>query len=70
MHVVVRCLQEQFINDRAFLLRCVEAVGLPIGPAAEMLDDPTGGVGEALVQQEMAQYTSAGGVPSFIINGK
>eukprot|EP00775_Hariotina_reticulata_P005117 gene5117-5357_t len=62
--------KEQFINNRTFLLQCVEAVGLPLGPAAEILDDPTGGIGEALVQQEMAKYTSAGGVPSFIVNGK
>jgi len=31
---------------------------------------PLEDVGEALVQQEMEKYTSAGGVPSFIINGK
>jgi len=62
--------QEQFINDRAFLLRCVEAAGLPTIPAAAILDDPTGGEAEQLVAQELGKYSGVTGVPHFVLAGR
>lgn len=62
-------LQEQFINDRDFLLSAVEAVGLPREAAADIIDNANS-VGEKLVQQELGKYAGITGVPHFIINGR
>lgn len=62
-------LQEQYINDRDFLLSAVEAAGLPREAAAAVIDNPNS-VGEQLVQKEMGKYAGITGVPHFIINGR
>lgn len=64
-----RQLQEQYINDRDFLLSAVEAAGLPRAAAADVLDSPDS-VGEKLVQQELGKYPGITGVPHFVINGR
>lgn len=62
-------LQEQYINDKDFLLSCAESAGLPRDQAAAVLDNPQG-KGEQLVQQELGKYPGISGVPHFIINGR
>jgi 2-hydroxychromene-2-carboxylate isomerase len=61
--------QEQYINDKSFLLSCADSVGLPRDSAAAVLDNPAG-KGEQLVQQELGKYAGISGVPHFIINGR
>lgn len=61
--------QEQFINDKAFLLSSAEAVGLPADQAAAVIDNPTG-KGEQLVQAELGKYAGVTGVPHFVVNGR
>ena len=63
------CLQEQYINDKDFLLSSVEAAGLPRADAAAVLDNPSS-KGEQLVQQELGKYAAVSGVPHFVINGR
>jgi predicted DsbA family dithiol-disulfide isomerase len=62
--------QEQYINDRSFLLRCVEAVGLPVQSAQAILDDATGGEAEQLVLQEIGRHPGVTGVPHFVVDGR
>lgn len=61
--------QEQYINDKEFLLSSAEAVGLPRSEATAVLDNPAG-KGEQLVQQELGKYAGINGVPHFVINGR
>jgi predicted DsbA family dithiol-disulfide isomerase len=62
-------VQEQYINDKDFLLSCAESAGLPRDQAAAVLDNPSG-KGEQLVQQELGKYAGITGVPHFVINGR
>lgn len=62
-------LQEQYINDKSFLLSCAESVGLPREAAAAVLDNPSG-KGEQLVKEELGKYAGISGVPHFIIDGR
>lgn len=66
---LLSCLQEQYINDKDFLLSCAESAGLPRDAAAAVLDNPAG-KGEQLVQQELGKYAGISGVPHFVINGR
>lgn len=69
VHVCHQKQQEQYINDKEFLLASAESVGLPRDGAAAVLDNPAG-KGEQLVQQELGKYPGVTGVPHFVINGR
>ena len=67
--VLLLLLQEQFINDREFLLSACTKCGVDAAAAAKVFDggDPDT---EQLLQQELGKYTGISGVPHFIFNGR
>lgn len=62
--------EEQYINDRDFLLRAAEEAGLPPDGARAVLDDPATWRDEVRAELEHAHALGVSGVPHFTIGGR